>query len=39
MEHKSAVPYPVVQYASAVVDDKIYVLGGQDEFADPMNAR
>jgi hypothetical protein len=34
---KSSMPYPVVQYASAVFDGKIYVMGGQDEFNDPVN--
>jgi hypothetical protein len=28
----AAMPYPVVLYASAVVNNKIYVIGGQDEF-------
>jgi N-acetylneuraminic acid mutarotase len=27
------IPYPVIGYASAVVDNKIYVMGGQDEYA------
>ena len=34
---KVPIPYPVVQYASAVVADKIYIIGGQDEYAYPMN--
>jgi N-acetylneuraminic acid mutarotase len=25
-------PYPVIGYASAIVDNKIYVIGGQDEY-------
>jgi len=29
---KAAVPYPVVDYAFAVVKNKMYLIGGQDEF-------
>jgi len=28
----ASMPYPVVGFASATVDNKIYVIGGQDEF-------
>jgi N-acetylneuraminic acid mutarotase len=34
---KASMPYPVVSYASAVVGNKIYFLGGQDEFNETMN--
>jgi len=34
---KEPIPYPVVIYASAVVDNKIYVIGGQDEFHESLN--
>jgi hypothetical protein len=32
---KEPIPYPVDGYASAVVDGKIYVIGGQNELHDP----
>lgn len=32
-------PYPVVSCVSAVVDNKIYVIGGQDEFEQDMNLK
>lgn len=34
---KTSLPYSVANYASAVVDNKIYVIGGQDEFLSSMN--
>jgi N-acetylneuraminic acid mutarotase len=34
---KASIPYSVVSYASVVVDNKIYVIGGQDEFDSRMN--
>ena len=34
---KKSIPYPVVGYASAVLNGKIYVIGGQDEFHSDLN--
>jgi N-acetylneuraminic acid mutarotase len=34
---KSSLPYSVANYASAVVDNKIYVIGGQNEFGSTSN--
>jgi N-acetylneuraminic acid mutarotase len=36
---KQPIPYPVIKGASAVVDSKIYIMGGLFELNNPLNAR